>query len=120
MAARNPEEATPFQMLVYEAVKGIPSGKVISYGALASVVGCRSARVVGQALRKCPFDDVPCHRVIAAGRLLGGYGGNPSGPDVRKKKRLLQAEGVRFDNAGRVEAEFELRDSPGLRRLLRA
>lgn len=119
MAVKKPEKATPFQLLVYEAVKGIPSGRVISYGALASVVGCRSARVIGQALRKCPFDDVPCHRVVAAGRMLGGYGGKPAGPDVRRKKRLLEAEGVRFEKSGRIEAEFELRDSPRLSRLLR-
>lgn len=108
---------TPFQGRVYEAVRRIPKGKVISYAALASAIGCRSARVVGQALRRCPFDDVPCHRVIASGRGLGGYGGRSAaagGPEIESKRRRLQREGIRFDPDGRILAGHELRDSPAL------
>lgn len=115
---RRDASITPFQERVYDAVRRIPKGKVISYAALASAIGCRSARVVGQALRKCPFDDVPCHRVIASGRGLGGFGGRSEaagGREIATKRRRLQREGIRFGPDGRVLAEHELRDSPALR-----
>jgi alkylated DNA nucleotide flippase Atl1 len=41
-------------------------------------------------MRGCTARDVPCHRVIAAGGRLGGYGGYQS-----LKAALLRAEGVR-------------------------
>jgi methylated-DNA-[protein]-cysteine S-methyltransferase len=40
-------------------------------------------------MRECRSRDVPCHRVIAAGGCLGGYGGN-----LELKRALLRAEGV--------------------------
>ena len=106
---------TEFQARVYAAVRRIPAGNVASYSAVASAIGCRSARVVGQALRVCPFDDVPCHRVVASDLTVGGFAGQSVGPDIARKKRLLAAEGVRFDSAGRIEPACVLRDSPGLR-----
>ncbi len=118
MKPKNARAVTPFQERVYEAVRRIPKGKVISYSALASAIGCRSARVVGQALRMCPFDDVPCHRVVAAGRGLGGFGGRSAdagGPEIAKKRRRLQLEGIQFEPDGRIPAKHELKDSPALR-----
>jgi alkylated DNA nucleotide flippase Atl1 len=41
-------------------------------------------------MRDCNMPSVPCHRVIAAGGKLGGYGGN-----LELKRALLRAEGVR-------------------------
>src|SRR5262249_12827586 len=49
----------------------------------------RAARAVGNIMRECRRPDVPCHRVIAAGGRLGGYGGS----EVLKRS-LLVAEGV--------------------------
>ena len=49
----------------------------------------RAARAVGNLMRNCGRADVPCHRVIAAGGRLGGYGGNEV-----LKRTLLAAEGV--------------------------
>lgn len=115
---KKPAGPTEFQTLVYEAVRRIPAGRVASYAAVASAIGCHSARVVGQALRRCQYDDVPCHRVIASGGHVGGFGGTSSGSQVTKKKRLLKAEGIRFDRAGIIEEEFVLRDSPRVSRLL--
>jgi alkylated DNA nucleotide flippase Atl1 len=40
-------------------------------------------------MRACHQADVPCHRIIAAGGTLGGYGGNLS-----LKRALLRAEGI--------------------------
>ena len=53
-----------FYKKVYELVKKIPRGKVVSYGQVAALLGKpRSARLVGWALAKCPTD-VPWQRVI--------------------------------------------------------
>ena len=118
MKAAKGDKISPFQARVYDAVRRIPSGKVVTYGALASAISCRSARVVGQALRLCPFDDVPCHRVVASGLLLGGFGGQSSGPHVDHKKRMLMEEGIRFDSHSRIDPGAVMEDSPNLRRLL--
>jgi methylated-DNA-[protein]-cysteine S-methyltransferase len=49
----------------------------------------RAARAVGNIMRSCGRPDVPCHRVIAAGGRLGGYGGSEM-----LKRSLLVAEGI--------------------------
>lgn len=98
---------TSFQKKVYAACRRIPSGKVTTYGDLAEEISCGAARAVGQALRVNPFaPEVPCHRVIKSDRRLGGFHGRVSGPEVRRKKDLLEKEGVVFDNTGRVAAKY--------------
>jgi methylated-DNA-[protein]-cysteine S-methyltransferase len=49
----------------------------------------RAARAVGNIMRGCGRADVPCHRVVAAGGRLGGYGGSEG-----LKRALLSAEGI--------------------------
>lgn len=81
---------TDFQKRVWEAMARIPYGEVLSYGELAHRIGCRAYRAVGQACHRNPLPlIVPCHRVIASGGRLGGFGG---GEDI--KRRLLAFEGV--------------------------
>lgn len=82
---------TPFQLRVRDALRRIPWGEVRSYAELAVEIGVPGgARAVGQANGSNPLPlIVPCHRVVAAGRKLGGYGG---GPD--RKRWLLAHEGV--------------------------
>ncbi|MCA1809714.1 MAG: MGMT family protein [Kiritimatiellia bacterium] len=88
-----------FQRRVYEALCRVPRGRVTSYALLARAVGCRSPRAVGQALRRNPHaPQVPCHRVIAAHGGIGGFQGARAGPALRRKLRLLAAEGVHFHN----------------------
>ena len=61
-----------------------------TYGDVAALAGRpRAARAVGNIMRDCQRPDVPCHRVIAAGGRLGGYGGHES-----LKRALLAAEGI--------------------------
>jgi len=92
---------TPFQTRVYAALKTVPRGRVTTYGLLARLLGCGSAQAVGQALRQNPFAPiVPCHRVIAADLTLGGFCGQRTGAALRRKIRLLAAEGVTFTTAG--------------------
>ena len=70
-------------------VRRIPPGRVATYGDVAALAGQpRAARAVGNIMRGCGRPDVPCHRVIAAGGRLGGYGGNEA-----LKRALLAAEG---------------------------
>jgi O-6-methylguanine DNA methyltransferase len=79
-----------FTRRVLTIVRRIPPGRVSTYGDVAAVAGKpRAARAVGNIMRDCGARDVPCHRVIAAGGRLGGYGGR-----AEMKRALLRAEGV--------------------------
>ena len=79
-----------FQFRVLSVVRRIPPGRVATYGDVATLAGRpRAARAVGNIMKGCGRPDVPCHRVIAAGGRLGGYGGN----EVLKRS-LLAAEGI--------------------------
>jgi len=79
-----------FVRRVLTVVRRIPPGRVTTYGDVAAMAGHpRAARAVGNIMRDCRRPDVPCHRVIAAGGRLGGYGGSE-----HLKRSLLVAEGV--------------------------
>ncbi|MGN0854937.1 MAG: MGMT family protein [Kiritimatiellia bacterium] len=94
---------TRFQQRVYDETRKIPRGSVVTYGELARRIGCGSARAVGQALRVNPFaPEVPCHRVVAADGSLAGFCGKRDAASIGRKRKLLEAEGVRFDEKGRV------------------
>ena len=82
---------TPFQCDVWRALADIPYGETISYAELAAMVGRPGAfRAVGQANGANPIPIVlPCHRVVASGGGIGGYGGG-----LPLKRRLLALEGV--------------------------
>jgi len=83
---------TPFERRVLTIVRNIPVGRVATYGDVAKLAGKpRAARAVGNIMRRCRRPDVPCHRVIAAGGRIGGYGGREL-----LKRSLLAAEGIPF------------------------
>lgn len=88
------------------ACREIPRGRVVTYGGLAAALGVPgAARAVGNAMAANPFAlIIPCHRVIRSGGGLGGFGGD--GPAM--KRRLLEREGVVFDDRGRVRSEYLL------------
>ena len=99
-------EPTDFEMAVYQATRGVPAGKVTSYGRLAATLGRGTARAVGSALARNPFaPEVPCHRVVRADGALGGFNGATEGPELARKRRMLEDEGVLFDAIGRVLPE---------------
>lgn len=82
--------AAGFSARVLSVVRRIPPGRVATYGDVARLAGrARAARAVGNIMKGCGRPDVPCHRVVAAGGRIGGYGGNEV-----LKRGLLQAEGV--------------------------
>jgi methylated-DNA-[protein]-cysteine S-methyltransferase len=75
---------------VLSAVRRIPPGRVATYGDIAGLAGSpRAHRAVGNIMRDCHDPGTPCHRVIAAGGALGGYGGN-----LQLKRELLRREGI--------------------------
>ena len=79
-----------FRARVLSIVRRIPAGRVTTYGDVARLAGApRAARAVGTVMRKCRDPRVPCHRVIAAGGGLGGYGSF-----LHIKRELLRAEGL--------------------------
>jgi len=82
---------SPFQRAVLLAAANVPAGQVVSYGEIARRIGQPGgSRAVGQALGRNPIPIViPCHRVIAAGGRIGGYGGG-----LARKRRLLRLEGA--------------------------
>jgi methylated-DNA-[protein]-cysteine S-methyltransferase len=85
---------TPFQREVWAALRRIPAGDTMSYGALAARIDRRSAvRAVGRANGANPVGVVvPCHRVIGADATLTGYGGG-----IERKRWLLRHEGATFE-----------------------
>jgi methylated-DNA-[protein]-cysteine S-methyltransferase len=82
--------ATPFTRDVLAATSRIPYGHVRPYAWVASEIGRpRACRAVGNALHVNPLAPIiPCHRVVASGGGLGGYGGGPE-----MKRWLLRLEG---------------------------
>ena len=79
-----------FAARVLSVVRRIPAGRVATYGDVAAAAGsARAHRAVGNIMAHCSAPDVPCHRVIAAGGRLGGYGGH-----IGLKRALLAAEGL--------------------------
>lgn len=96
------DRCPPFQRRVLLAEYGIPRGYVSTYGRIARHLGSPSAfRAVGSAFAKNPFPLViPCHRALRSDGSLGGFQG---GLDM--KRRLLEMEGIRFREDGRVLME---------------
>ena len=73
----------------------VPWGETVTYGELAALAGRpRAARAAGSAMRHNPIPFViPCHRVVAAGHRIGGYGGGGT-ESIALKRALLAREGV--------------------------
>lgn len=78
-----------FQRAVWQAIRMVPSGTTISYGALAAQIGTPTAyRAVAQAARANPFQlVVPCHRVWYTNGMSGGYSGG-----IARKYALMSNE----------------------------
>lgn len=93
-------EASPGAAQIYRAVRAIPRGKVATYGQLAELVGIRNGhRMVAQALRSCP-SDLPWQRVVAKKDARRAQVALLEPEHAARQRKLLAAEGVRFDDAG--------------------
>ena len=87
---------------VYKLVRKIPRGRVMTYGQIAEILGDGyTARTVGFAMHGSD-DDTPWHRVInARGACSTGRIVLPED----KQQRMLEAEGVKFDDRGRCSLQ---------------
>ena len=84
---------TEFRKRCWQQLLRIPYGETCTYADIAKAVGCPNGfRAVGQANHYNPIAIiVPCHRVLAGGKYLGGYGGG-----LPVKAFLLRLEGATF------------------------
>ena len=82
-----------FRERVWELVRSVPVGRVVTYGQVAAILGTpRGARAVGTVLKNTPgAADVPCQRVVNRwGRLAPTYGWG----GAEQHRAELEAEGV--------------------------
>jgi methylated-DNA-[protein]-cysteine S-methyltransferase len=93
----------PFARQVYETVRKIPPGRTTSYGELATdMKRPTAARAVGQALGRNSIPlIIPCHRVLARSRKLGGFSAHGG---VGTKAKLLEIEGATIGRPQRARA----------------
>ncbi len=91
-----------FQQKVLITEHAIPRGYVSTYKRITERLGNPgSSRAVGNALARNPFPIIiPCHRTIRSDGTPGGYQG---GTDM--KRRLLEMEGIHFDEKGRARTD---------------
>jgi methylated-DNA-protein-cysteine methyltransferase-like protein len=87
---------------IYNLVRRIPSGRVATYGQIASLAGLAGhARQVGYALHALPESStVPWHRVVNAS---GGISRRATSGAELIQEQLLAREGIRLDARGRVD-----------------
>lgn len=87
---------------IYKIVRRIPRGRVATYGQVAELAGLEGyARQVGYALHALPPSlPLPWHRVINA---RGEVSARSRGDSHELQRHLLEAEGVGFDQRGRVD-----------------
>lgn len=85
--------ANNFTEKVKAVVKKIPKGQVMKYKEVAKMAGNEKAsRAVANTMAANYDPEIPCHRVIRSDGGMGGY--NRGG--VKKKRAILEAEGVKF------------------------
>ena len=90
---------------IYAVVGRIPKGKVTTYGNIARLVGNpRLSRVVGYALHVNPDPKrIPCYRVVNRfGEVSKAFAFGGENMQIQ----LLKADGVEFDENGRVKKEY--------------
>ncbi len=91
----------PIYHQIYALVRQIPRGRVTTYGYIASQLEACTPRMVGYAMSALPFGaDIPWQRVINAQGKISPRGG---GDGALRQRQLLEAEGLIFDEQGRVD-----------------
>lgn len=107
MRFTSPPNQDAYYAQVWELVRQVPEGKVVTYGQVAKILpppqgveieayAAFGPRWVGGAMANCP-DDVPWQRVI------NSKGEISQRPGAQRQKELLIAEGVFFNEKGRID-----------------
>jgi methylated-DNA-protein-cysteine methyltransferase related protein len=96
----------------YEIVRLVPPGRVTTYGRVAALAGFPGrARQVGYALAALPDDsDTPWHRIVNAEGRVSKRAGSPV--SERIQRAALEAEGVVFDDSGRLDLKAHRWEPP--------
>lgn len=83
--------SSQFEGRVYQALRKIPYGSVLSYSQLAAKAGSKNAaRAAGTAMGKNRLPLlIPCHRVIKADGTIGKFTAD-GGPALKKKMLALE------------------------------
>jgi methylated-DNA-protein-cysteine methyltransferase-like protein len=93
----------PYQERVYELVRRIPAGRVMSYGQIAETLGeGYTARTVGFVMHGADENNVPWQRVINA---KGGCSTGRMTVPVDLQRKMLEDEGVVFSEKGFCDIE---------------
>lgn len=103
----SPPDPKQFDAQVWAVVRRIPPGSVTTYGQVGALISPPEgmplkdydtfrARWVGGAMSRCP-EDVPWWRVVNAQGKISRR------PGAEKQRPLLEAEGVTFDDQGRID-----------------
>jgi methylated-DNA-protein-cysteine methyltransferase-like protein len=91
-----------YQERVFRLVRSIPRGRVMTYGQIAEILGeGYTPRTVGFVMHAAN-DETPWHRVINA---QGGCSTRGLVLPHDKQQRMLEAEGVSFNEGGRCELQ---------------
>ncbi len=96
---------------VYEFLKTIPKGKVVTYGQIAKHLGNKNlSRVVGNILHNNPDPaNIPCHRVVNCKGMVAdsfAFGGGTA------QRNLLEKEGIVFESDSKINLKkYGLYDS---------
>ncbi len=84
-----------FNEKVYEKLKKVPKGKVITYKELAKSVKSDAYRAVGNAMKNNEDPvKIPCYKVVCSDGFVGNY----SGGGMKKKIKLLRKDGIEVNN----------------------
>ena len=97
----NPANDKAYRERVYEIVRRIPDGRVMTYGQIAGILGeGYTPRTVGYVMHAAEKEDVPWQRVInSQGKCSTGRLTIP----VNLQQSMLEQEGVEFDAKGRCD-----------------
>jgi methylated-DNA-protein-cysteine methyltransferase-like protein len=97
-ARLKPAADKPFER-VWKIVKRVPRGRVVTYGQLSQLIDGRLTPVgVGWAIRAAAEGSIPWQRVVNSS---GGISTDRENPGLQRA--LLEAEGVPFDEDGRID-----------------
>ena len=105
----SPPNPSAFNALVWELVRKIPPGKVLTYAKVASYIPvpadllpedyqASASSWVGKAMARCP-EGVPWQRVINAQGKIS----LPAQAGGRIQRSLLESEGIEFDSHDRID-----------------
>lgn len=90
-------QGTPFQKVVWQALREISYGQMVSYADIARKIGKPNAvRAVANAVGRNPISIlIPCHRVLGKNQVLTGFGGG-----LPIKRYLLNLENIAYKDLG--------------------